>query len=43
VLAERLGITEDELRCQLESIYAKLGISSRLELFAYARLYGIAA
>ena len=43
VLAERLGISEDELRGQLESIYAKLGISSRLELFAYARLYGIAA
>lgn len=43
VIAERLGISEDELRGQLESIYGKLGISSRLELFAYARLYGIAA
>jgi DNA-binding NarL/FixJ family response regulator len=43
VLAERLGISEDDLRRQLESIYAKLGIASRLELFAYARLYGLAA
>ncbi|WP_374544352.1 LuxR C-terminal-related transcriptional regulator [Sphingorhabdus sp.] len=40
-IAERLKISENTLRNHLNSIYAKLGISSRLELFAYAKLHAI--
>lgn len=43
VLARRLQISEEALGRQLQSIYAKLGLANRLELFAYARLHGIAA
>ena len=39
ILAQRLGISENTLRNHLNSIYGKLGLSSRLELFAYAKLH----
>ena len=35
-LAERLFITEHTLRNHLCSIYQKLGVSNRLELYVYA-------
>lgn len=41
IVAERLHISEHTLRNHLTSIYGKLGISSRLELFAYAGKYNI--
>jgi two-component system, NarL family, nitrate/nitrite response regulator NarL len=37
VIAQRLNISENTLRNHLNSIYAKLGLSSRLELFLYAK------
>lgn len=43
MIAERLNISENTLRNHLSSIYAKLGISSRLELFAFAKLNMITA
>jgi len=43
LIAQRLDISENTLRNHLSSIYAKLGISSRLELFAFAKLHAIAA
>ena len=41
VIAERLHISEHTLRNHIASIYAKLEVSSRLELFAYAGKHGI--
>ena len=41
VIAERLHISEHTLRNHLASIYEKLEVSSRLELFAYAGKNGI--
>lgn len=43
MIAERLNISENTLRNHLSSIYTKLGISSRLELFAFAKLNMITA
>jgi DNA-binding NarL/FixJ family response regulator len=43
LIAERLNISENTLRNHLNSIYGKLGLSSRLELFAYAKLHAISA
>lgn len=39
VLAERLNISESTLRSRLGAICTKLGLSSRLELFAFAKLH----
>jgi two-component system, NarL family, nitrate/nitrite response regulator NarL len=36
VIASRLCISEHTLRNHLTSIYSKLGLSSRLDLYAYA-------
>lgn len=41
LIAQRLNISENTLRNHLNSIYSKLGLSSRLELFAYAKLHAI--
>lgn len=41
VIAERLRISEHTLRNHIASIYEKLEMSSRLELFAYAAKHGI--
>ena len=41
VIAERLHISEHTLRNHIASIYEKLEVSSRLELFAYAGKHGI--
>jgi DNA-binding NarL/FixJ family response regulator len=41
VIAERLHISEHTLRNHIASIYEKLDVSSRLELFAYAGRHGI--
>ncbi|MFA6984941.1 MAG: response regulator transcription factor [Arenimonas sp.] len=41
VIAERLRISEHTLRNHIASIYEKLQVSSRLELFAYAGKHGI--
>lgn len=41
VIAERLCISENTLRNHLSSIYAKLELSSRLELFVYVNKNGI--
>lgn len=43
LIALRLNISENTLRNHLNSIYAKLGLSSRLELFAYAKLHAISS
>lgn len=40
-IAARLCISENTLRNHLTSIYAKLELSSRLELFVYANKHGI--
>lgn len=40
-IADRLCISENTLRNHLSSIYAKLELSSRLELFVYANKNGI--
>lgn len=40
-IAERLHISEHTLRNHIASIYEKLEVSSRLELFAYAGKHGI--
>ncbi len=42
-LAERLHISESTLRNHLTSIYAKLDLGNRLELYAFATRHGIAA
>jgi two-component system nitrate/nitrite response regulator NarL len=39
VLAERLNISESTLRSRLGAICIKLGLSTRLELFAFAKLH----
>ena len=41
VIAERLHISEHTLRNHIASIYEKLEVSSRLDLFAYAGKHGI--
>ena len=41
VIAERLHISEHTLRNHIASIYEKLEVSSRLELFAYAGKHGL--
>lgn len=41
VIAERLHISEHTLRNHIASIYEKLEVSSRLELFAFAGKHGI--
>ena len=41
VLAEKLLISEHTLRNHLTSIYDKLGVANRLELFAYAQKHGL--
>jgi DNA-binding NarL/FixJ family response regulator len=41
IIAERLHISEHTLRNHIASIYEKLEVSSRLELFAYAGRHGI--
>lgn len=41
VLAERLHISEHTLRNHLTSIYGKLGVVNRVELFAYAHRHGL--
>ena len=41
MIAERLHISEHTLRNHIASIYEKLEVSSRLELFAYAGKHGI--
>lgn len=40
-IAERLCISENTLRNHLSSIYAKLELSTRLELYVYANKHGI--
>lgn len=41
VIAENLHISEHTLRNHLTSIYDKLGVANRLELFAYAHKHGL--
>lgn len=41
VFAERLHISEHTLRNHLTSIYSKLGLSNRLDLYAYAHKHGL--
>lgn len=41
VIAERLCISENTLRNHLTSVYAKLELNSRLELFVYVNKHGI--
>lgn len=40
-IAEKLHIAEHTLRNHLTSIYDKLGVANRLELFAYAHRHGL--
>jgi len=40
-IAQRLHISEHTLRNHLTSVYAKLEVHSRLELFAYANRHGL--
>jgi DNA-binding NarL/FixJ family response regulator len=40
-VAEKMCISEHTLRNHLTSIYDKLGVSSRLELWAYANKHGL--
>lgn len=42
LIAERLHISEHTLRNHLTSVYSKLGVSNRLELYAYATRHRIA-
>ncbi|MBC7454126.1 MAG: response regulator transcription factor [Massilia sp.] len=42
LLAERLFISEHTLRNHLTSVYRKLGVGSRLELYVYAVRHGLA-
>jgi DNA-binding NarL/FixJ family response regulator len=41
LIADRLCISENTLRNHLTSIYTKLELSSRLELYVYANKHGI--
>lgn len=41
VLADRLHISEHTLRNHLTSIYSKLGVSNRTELYAFAHKHGL--
>jgi DNA-binding CsgD family transcriptional regulator len=41
-IAEKLHISEHTLRNHLTSIYEKLGLANRLELFAYAHQHKLA-
>ena len=43
VIAEKLCISEHTLRNHLSSIYTKLGLSSRLDLYAYATSHNLCA
>jgi DNA-binding NarL/FixJ family response regulator len=40
-IAEKLHISEHTLRNHLAAIYEKLGLSNRLQLFAYANMHGL--
>lgn len=40
-IAQALHISDNTLRNHLTSIYSKLGVSNRLELFAYAHRHGL--
>lgn len=40
-IAERLHISEYTLRNHLSSVYGKLGLSGRMELYAYAQRHGL--
>ncbi len=42
VIAARMNVSEHTLRNHLASIYSKLGLTRRVELFAYARDNGLA-
>lgn len=42
VVADTLGISERTLRNQLSTIYSKLGVRNRVELYAYATRHGMA-
>lgn len=42
-IADALNISDRTLRNHLSSIYEKLGLSNRLELFVYANKHGVAA
>lgn len=42
VVADSLGISERTLRNQLSTIYSKLGVRNRVELYAYATRHGLA-
>lgn len=41
VFADRLNISEHTLRNHLTSIYSKLGLTNRLDLYAYAHKHGL--
>lgn len=43
VIADELGIGERTLRNQLSTIYSKLGVRNRIELYAYATRHGLVA
>lgn len=40
-IAQRMNISEHTLRNHLSSIYGKLGLSGRMELYAYAQRHGL--
>ena len=41
VVAQRLHISEHTLRNHLTSVYGKLGVSNRVELYAFAQRHGL--
>ncbi len=43
VLAQRMRISENTLRNHLTSVYSKLGLGNRVELYAFAHRHGLAA
>lgn len=43
LLAERLHISEHTLRNHLTAVYSKLGLSNRMDLYAYAHKHGLSA
>lgn len=42
VIAEQLFVSENTIRNHLNSIYEKLGVGNRVELYAYAQAHGLA-